>query len=216
MPCKTVNSTTIECTPPAISTEGPGTMRLSATPLHNSSQFLATWNISYVWKWDTALGLRPYIGEKTGHVLLKVDRQSSGQALTVKATLPFGGHAWSWIVKAGVEEAVLPFDLTKLPASINQDMKIVFTAADGSTATKFKRLIRAPVPKTSVGAVQVDMRTRGLRIDGKSWNGNGFFLWSDFMNPTALRNFSSLMPNLVKQGFNQLFMVRHRRRRRCC
>ena len=66
--------------------------------------------------------------------------------------------------------------------------------------------MRAPPPASDVGAVQVDHSTRGLRIDGKPWVGNGYFFWSDFMNVTNLRNFSAKMPGLVESGFNVMFM----------
>ena len=105
-----------------------------------------------------------------------------------------------------MSESVLPFNLRPLPGTINNDMEITITSSGGLNVTKYKRLMRAPVPTSDVGAVQVDHSTRGLRINGKAWNANGFFLWSDFMNLTNLRNFSNHMPRLVEDGMNVLFM----------
>ena len=81
-------------------------------------------------------------------------------------------------------------------ASVNNDLQINITtssaAAEGSattttTITKYKRLIRAPVPPKDVGAVQVDAATQGLRIDGKAWNGNGYFMWSGKPAPPVMQ-----------------------------
>ena len=193
-PAEIVNGTHARCYPPAISAPGPGVLSLFP-------QAPNTFNVSYFWLCDVAVGRRPYIGEKEGSVLLRVDRAAAERqqqlkvSLRVTAALPFGGHRWEWTVPAGQEESVLNFDLTGLPASVNNDLQINVTVTSPSTAaglatttttvTKFKRLIRAPVPQKDVGAVQVDAATQGLRIDGKPWNGNGYFMWSGASAPPA-------------------------------
>ena len=190
------------CRAPAVSAEGPG--RLSITALPSLS-----WNVSFFVQWDVAVGLRPYINESEGHILLRADEytSTSGQPLLVEASLPFGNHSWSWRT-SGASECILPFDLRPLPLRINQDLKITVRASTNTsmTTTSYRRLMRAPPPSTDVGAVQVDHFTRGLRINGRPWNGVGFFLWSDFMQPANLRNFSAKMPGLVDAGFNLIFM----------
>lgn len=59
------------CTMPAVSAEGPGTLQIS---LNNTWQ--GPWNVSYYQMWDVAIGLRPYISESQGSLLLRVDSAS--------------------------------------------------------------------------------------------------------------------------------------------
>lgn len=229
-----LNATHVACLLPAVSVDGPGRLTITlpaAKELQWNVTYYQMWDVAvglrpcllrgidttqhppfqlvshcYLVYFVMCLSNR-YIAETRASLLLRADAGSphAGLPLSVAASLPFGGHSWHWRT-TGAAESFLPFDLSPLPSTINNDLKITITAPDGINVTRWRRLMRAPVPKTDVGAVQVDHSTRGLRIDGKPWNGNGFFLWSDFMDITNLRNFSNHMPRLVDDGFNVLFM----------
>jgi hypothetical protein len=49
-----------------------------------------TFNVSYFWLADVAVGRRPYIGEKEGSVLLRVDRAVADKQQQLKVT----SHGW--------------------------------------------------------------------------------------------------------------------------
>ena len=111
-----INATHAACQMPAVSAEGPGTMTFSAAPG-------AVWNVSYYNQFGVAVGLRPYISETHGSLLLRTDPASpyAGSKLTVSASLPFGGHHWSWTTD-GDEETVV---LTKLRNTLSYSPPVV-------------------------------------------------------------------------------------------
>ena len=78
----------------------------------------------------------------------------------------------------------------------------------GRTYTKTRRFHRAPPPATTVGVSQVDHATSGLRVDGASWLGQGWYVegatggdtprWNNSLTVLA----SVLRMRLVPQGIN--------------
>ena len=72
---------------------------------------------------------------------------------------------------------VLKFALgSALPATVNADMKIVITLADGTVATKWRRFMRAPPAPPGVMPTQVDHYRKGLLVAGQPFMGVGFYI----------------------------------------
>jgi hypothetical protein len=73
---------------------------------------------------------------------------------------------------------VLWFPLASLPATVNQDVAIEISLPHSRTIKKLKRLIRAPpLPSGSfVQPVQIDHSSRSLSVDGRPFNGVGWYL----------------------------------------
>ena len=102
--------------------------------------------------------------------------------MTVAATLPdlpaAASKGWSWENVSINGTNVLEFGLgsAALPTTVNADMKIVITFADGTAVTKWRRFMRAPPPPPGVIPTQVDHWTRGLLVGGEPFLGTGFYI----------------------------------------
>ena len=143
-----------------------------------------------------AFGLRPFINEKNGTLLLVVDhalvvqlQQASAAeqaAVSVTLRLPFAttsaAQIMTWRSSASEKllqrpRTLLSFPLGALPDTVNQDVAIEITLPHSRTLQKLKRLMRAPpLPAGSfVQPVQVDHSTRSLRVDGRPFQGIGWY-----------------------------------------
>eukprot|EP01051_Picozoa_sp_SAG22_P010778 SAG22_NODE_990_length_6131_cov_3.233588_4_plen_414_part_00 len=139
-----------------------------------------------------AFGLRPYIGGdgETATLLLApapeivaAAEAPGAKPATVELELPFATPARTETWAAGdvaggakllsAPEQVLTFKLDRLPATVNQDVKITITLPSGAKIIKWRRLMRAPpLAKGSfVQAVQVDHSTKSLLVDGRPFSG---------------------------------------------
>ena len=105
---------------------------------------------------EVAFGLRPYITENFGSLLLAPHfSMASFASFNVELLLPFATpgaqvHVWNNLNASEIEH-VLNFSVDGLPATINQDCKIVVRFAHGGpTIKRLRRLQRAqPLPGPS-------------------------------------------------------------------
>ena len=177
--------------------------------------------VAYVFLVDVAVGRRPYIDEKTGHILVRCNASLVGALVSVAASVPtLLNISWYWDNVTLNGSNVLPFELGALPLTVNTDMNITFTwraptreSEGGSNITiaKQRRLMRAPPLNTSVDgpngtvqAVQVDHHRRGILVGGEPFVGSGWYMdgndahvWArKFRFLTPLPFFVSMAPNL--------------------
>jgi hypothetical protein len=156
---------------------GPGALTLSVTNGAVSSPA----EVEYFESVSVAFDRRPYITETTAQLLLETDASILGQLDAVELHLPSRSRPLSWRSGADLlpsaQQQLLPFDLTELPGTVNQDCRVVITLIDGRNLTKWRRLMRAlPLATGStVQAVQVDHTTRGLLVDGRPYTSIGFY-----------------------------------------
>lgn len=164
---------------------------------------------------EVAFGLRPYISESFGSLLL-APHFSMAEAISfeVELLLPFASpsartHQWKDL-NASQAEHILTFALDGLPSIINQDCRIIVRFANGgATIERLRRLQRAPpLPASStVLPVQVDHSRRSLLLDGRIWRGIGFYMagfgqggyWWGFQDLSDLV-LRGLAPHGVNQG----------------
>ena len=152
----------------AVANAGPGLLSVGA-PGASSTQV----EVEYYESVSVAFGLRPYLGEVAGTLLLRPDREvlaaasaPGGSPVAVEMALPFATppRTERWTATPGggpllqQAEQVLAFELAGLPATVNQDVRITVSLPSGRKITKWRRLMRAPpLPHGSfVQAVQVD------------------------------------------------------------
>lgn len=173
---------------------GPGNLSISGSDAGTGSQAV---EIEYYESVAVAFGLRPYINEAAGSLLLLPDPEvvtatsaTGATSAEVSMELPFARpprtEHWSATTSNGDNrkgllseaEQILTFSLDGLPASINQDVKITILLPSGVTIVKWRRLMRAPsLPSGStVLPVQVDHSTKSLLVDGRPHSGTGFYL----------------------------------------
>ena len=163
---------------------------------------------------EVAFGLRPYIAEASGSLLLAPHwSMAASKSFAVELQLPFARpsarvHRWA-ALNASQAEHVLTFSLDGLPATVNQDCRIIVRFDGGPTIERLRRLQRAPpLPASSaVLPVQVDHSRRSLLVDGRTWRGVGFYMagfgqggyWWGYedLGDLALRGFA---PHGVNQG----------------
>ena len=131
---------------------------------------------------DLALGLRPYVDATSGHVLVRCNASLLGSTVAVEATLPAlpaaasqKGWRWESVTLNGSNVLAFAFG-SALPTTVNADMRIVITLADGAVVTKWRRFMRAPRPPSGVIASQVDHFRRGLLVGGEPFLGAGFYI----------------------------------------
>eukprot|EP00948_MAST-09A_sp_MAST-9A-sp1_P003502 g3502.t1 len=154
-----------------------------------------------------------------------------GDVVQATAELPAVNAKWKWDPIAlekkfyhPVDETwrlVLPLSFDQLPpnAQIHNDITLTVTLAPGASTrinesigmganggpylfSKSRRFHRVPVPTNQVvEPVQVDHETNGLRVNGKSWIGQGWYLSGDFEwladrieNEFKVRNVNMGMP----------------------
>eukprot|EP01052_Picozoa_sp_SAG31_P029914 SAG31_NODE_3019_length_4784_cov_2.199360_6_plen_454_part_00 len=154
-----------------------------------------TWDdgtrVQYFETVSVAFGFRPFIYEKNGTLLLEADMAlvehlrslpiADQERVSVTLELPFAANrqiTWRGNGLLQKHQSILEFSLSQLPSTVNQDVKIVISLPGGRTFTKLRRLMRAPPPATGsfVQPVQVDHFTRSLRIDGRPFQGVGWYL----------------------------------------
>ena len=175
----------------SVTVDGPGMLYTSRD---NGSTWDAGTTTEYYQTVDVAFGMRPFINEENGTLLLLADKALVAQlqqataaeqaAVYVTLRLPFATTTaaktvtWRGDKLLQRAETVLSFPLASLPATVNQDAVIEISLPHSHTITKMKRLMRAPpLPAGSfVQAVQVDHSTRSLSVDGRPFNGIGWYM----------------------------------------
>jgi hypothetical protein len=208
-----VSDTQLRCTPPAVIVNGLGTLEVGIGT-HSSIQPLL-WSggtpVEYTLLFDVALGRRPYITETSGHLLLQVNNSLVGTVVTVEATLPALPVAtWHWKNVSLNSSNILELALgTELPATVNTDMMITITLADGTEVNKWRRFMRAPPPPPGVIPTQVDHFRKGLLVGGEPFVGAGWYISVGMMRDTVAGSYekSDIWPLLDRQaivGDNQL------------
>lgn len=200
--------------PGVVSNPGPGLLRIVA-----GNQSTTYVQVTYYESVAVAFGLRPYITESFGSLLLlpdpsvlKTAHASDRVPASVTLHLPFASPPhnvveWTDSKLLREPEQVLRFSLQALPATVNQDVEITTCLPSGRNITKWRRLMRAPpLPAgSSVLPVQVDHTTKSLLVDGRPHAGVGFYLdgvgheHGGFHNITDYLVHSSA-PNRVNHG----------------
>ena len=203
-------------------TQAPGPGYLTIAAGGNATQVA---EVEYYESVAVAFGLRPYITEANGTLLLLTDRdvlaqakKSGAGAISVVLHLPFAtpARSESWHAAGGGDglltqsEQVLSFSLDNLPSTINQDVRIEITLPSGKTITKWRRLARAPpLPAgSSVLPVQVDHSTKSLLVDGRPHAGTGFYLSWDAQTYGAFANMTEYIEKSLAPGGLNHGMVR--------
>ncbi|KAH8072684.1 hypothetical protein JL721_3327 [Aureococcus anophagefferens] len=155
----------------------------ATTPNFNASVSLdggETWvgagvEIAYAEQVSVALDRRPYVGEASGHLLVRSSIPGV-DALNVTAELPCVGASWRWDDVKANADVVLDLDFSALSLEpIHNDMIITVRYGD-AVVTKRRRFHRVPVPPTAGGYVQVDHARAGLLVDGDPWIGQGWYV----------------------------------------
>ena len=168
--------------------------------------------IEYVFLLDVAIGLRPYIAEQHGHLLLRCNASLLGRTVNVAATIPSvsSGASWRWDSVRLNGSNVLEFALSGLPASVNADLRIVVSAADAASSSmfgelsnvvKWRRFMRAAAPiAPGVEPVQVDHHRRGLLVNNQPFVGSGWYVGTNSMSKDWQRNVSASLEALALQA----------------
>ena len=167
------SATTLSCVAPAVSAPAPGLLKVS---LDGGETWVgAGVEIAYAEQVSVALDRRPYVGEASGHLLVRSSIPGV-DALNVTAELPCVGASWRWDDVKANADVVLDLDFSALSAEpIHND--IIVTLSFGETViTKRRRFHRVPVPPTAGGYVQVDHARAGLLVDGDPWIGQGWYV----------------------------------------
>ena len=188
-----INDTHSTCSPPpSVPVPGPGLLSVCSSNAPNGmacgpqskwdccqSQSNAV-RVTYIELAGVVIGRRPYISETVGALLVSTHPSLAGLGLGVHAWLPFlgsGSTGWRWplVPTAGNGSAVLTFDLSGLPATLNCDLGVTITIPNRGNVTKYRRLMRAPpLPATSATVTsQVDHHSRAIRIGQRSGVGEG-------------------------------------------
>jgi hypothetical protein len=180
-----LNDTHATCIAPAVFAPGPGLLSVCL----NQGVWVCNGpsnevRISYFTLVDAVLSRRPYLNESRGALLVTAHTSLAGKTLALTASVGFDtSKNWTWRFAPNVNHltAVLPMELSNLPATINADLRVDvrWGAQSGYNLTIFRRLMRTPLPadkKAAAAAVQVDHSTRALRVGGQAWQGSGWFV----------------------------------------
>jgi hypothetical protein len=156
-----------------------------------------TWDngtrVQYFETVSVAFGRRPFIWETNGSLLLEADPSlitelqqaatADQERVRVTLKLPFASNGHQQIIWEGgallqQRQTVLSFPLAQLPTTVNQDVEIEISGLPGGRQfSKLRRLMRAPpVNNSFIQPVQVDHFTRSLLVDGRPFNGVGWYL----------------------------------------
>ena len=140
----------------------------------NCSNYL---KVTYFAPVDVVVGRRPYINESQGPLLLRTDDSLHGVPLAVTASLAFAKRKWNWQLTPRNGSSVLRFDLSGLPALINNDICVQILYSTGKVR-QCRRLMRttAPPPGSTVNPVQIDHHTQTFRIAGRPFIGTGWYV----------------------------------------
>ena len=201
-----ISDTLLYCTPPAVIVNGPGLLAVR----NANGKWSTGVPVEYVQLFDIAIGRRPYITERTGHLLLRCNASLLGASVMVEATLPelpAASRGWRWNVTLNGSN-VLEFSFgAALPATVNADIQIVLRRAGAALATKYRRFMRCPHPPAGVVPTQVDHFRRGLLVGGQPHVGVGWYFHTGTIEGG---NFSAVLASLARQsllGDNQLMPI---------
>ena len=201
-PANIVSATEIICTPPPVSANGPGILSVSMDNI-SFMNYQEGASVMYISLFEVALGRRPYLDESVGALLFQLDSSVQGSQLHISADFGGGLLAKTWRVDNASHTFSLHFSLLNLPQTLNNDMRINIRSGSRNT-TKLRRLMRAPPAPASIEAVQVDHHTRSLLIQGRQFNGNGWYFgaFGNGYEPESLMQLQDALPQLVKGGIN--------------
>ena len=188
-PATVLNSTALRCEGvPVVVAEGLGKLEVvnsTGFALPVAASVGAGSDVLYFALASVAVGLRPFIGEGNGTLLVSTAPELRGAKLSVTATLPAGGATakWQWAGVAGGTDVVLPLDFSShLPtnATIHNDITVSIDTGT-RTLVKTRRFHRVPSPAatSAVEPVQVDHASRQLSVGGTPFNCVGWYMESD-------------------------------------
>eukprot|EP01052_Picozoa_sp_SAG31_P004316 SAG31_NODE_178_length_21247_cov_11.492009_2_plen_421_part_00 len=172
-----LNATHVTCTPPPVVVAGPVYLSMSAGCTvggGNCSNYL---KVTYFAPVDVVVGRRPYINESQGALLLRTDDSLHGVPLAVTASLAFAKRKWNWQLTPRNGSSVLRFDLSGLPALINNDICVQIVYSTGKVH-QCRRLMRTTAPPlgSTVEPVQIDHHTQTFRVAGRPFIGTGWYV----------------------------------------
>ena len=191
-----LSPTVLSCVPPAVIAEGPATLDVT---VDGNKSWHGELKVSYFNAAEVAVGLRPYINETNGSILIRLDPSFATATMSVSADLPCVNATWNWPHVTGAE-SVLPFDLSALPQAVHNDISITLDAPEiHFRATYWRRFHKVPNPPSPVEPVQVDHTTKALRVAGKLYLGVGWYISTGSLDELA-RNVTELSSRGVNQG----------------
>jgi hypothetical protein len=177
VPASVLNDTHALCLLPPVITPGPGLVLLCAgnSAVSCGVSPTNTVELRYYKAADVVVGLRPYLGENEGTLLVTTDPTLEGVPLQISAWLPFANRTWKWaLTPSSNGSAVLVFDITALPATVNADLQIQISGVPNQPTFKiWRRFMKAPPAPSSV---QVDRHSRSLRVNGELFAASGWFM----------------------------------------
>lgn len=201
--------------PGATAAPGPATLSVGVGNLSSFST-----KVEYYESVAVAFARRPFIAEPMGALLLMPARDvmeahaSSTSGVTVSLDLPFAKPPRTIVWSSTNEkpllhepEQILTFSFDGLPSTVNQDVQLTFSLASGQKFTKWRRLMRVPPPPRGsfISPVQVDHGTKSLLLEGRPYDGVGFYLDALDHPHGAFHNLSEYIvkeaaPNRVGHG----------------
>eukprot|EP01052_Picozoa_sp_SAG31_P010684 SAG31_NODE_592_length_13726_cov_7.188082_4_plen_460_part_00 len=184
VPATVLNSTALRCTPAPVHSDGLGTLTVSMDNRTFSQN--ASVPIQFYPLFSVAIGRRPYISETQGTVLIDPGGQSGSDWEREMLTLTGGSCGFEASVGSHrlftqpayrVSGSVLsiPFDLTKLPATLVDTLNVSIACKTGLRLNKYREFQRYPPANGSVSVSQVDHSRAGLLVDGEPWIGLGWY-----------------------------------------
>jgi hypothetical protein len=193
--------------PPAVIVPGPGSLSVRNNVGWSNTggvPGLVSTAVEYVYLLDVAIGRRPYVKEREGHLLFRCNASVLGTAVAVTADIPSIPSArWHWTVTLNGSN-VLGFDLSALPATVNADLRIIVKATSAGKlpdVTKWRRFMRAPAQYAAgVEPVQIDHHRRGLLVDGEPFLGSGWYVGTNSMDRGWDNNVSASLEALTLQA----------------
>jgi hypothetical protein len=157
-------------------------------------------------QWVTvAVGRRPYVNERYGHVLLS-SSFPAGSATTCIVTASVGGRvisngSWTWDIRSQAA-AKYEFDLSLLPISLEAVLNTTIRCDSlGWSTVKFRDFQRYPANAAPSSLSQVDHESRSILVGGRKFLMVGWY-WS--MNDNTVTNYTAYVVEQARLGVTVL------------
>ena len=157
-------------------------------------------------KWVTvAVGRRPYVNERYGHVLLS-SSFPAGPSTICSVAASVGGRvisngSWTWDIRSHAV-AKYEFDLSLLPISLEAVLNTTIRCDSlGWSAVKFRDFQRYPANSAPSSLSQVDHESRSILVGGRKFLMVGWY-WS--MNDNTVTNYTAYVVEQARLGVTVL------------
>lgn len=189
----------VSCAPPAVLAAVPALLRFSPDgKIWPGVAGVAGFPISYIDLVQLAFSRRPYIAETVGHLLVRTHPMLCEAGFQIEnVTLP-SGHSLMAGVGQVAGDRPLPFNLTGLPATVNEDVQVTVTITGKAVVTPLRFARAAPDPAV-LAAVQVDHATKTLLVGGSPFRGGGGYAYNGYSGQ-ELMELAAKLPTVVAAG----------------